>query len=68
MKTCVTFEYLLPEPISEVSICFSNFHLFGKHHPYMIEVIEIKNTSSLNHLYHVRESLKLWDFLPMKPS
>lgn len=68
MKTKVTFQYLLPGTASEISTFFSNFNLFGKCHPYMIEVTEIKNTSTSNRTYRINESLKLWNFIPMKPS
>ena len=67
MKTDVTFEYILPGTQSEISLYFSDFHRFGKHHPYMTEVIEKSNTSTSKHRYHVRESLKLWDIIKMKP-
>lgn len=62
MKTLLTLTYMLPGTIQEISMYFSDFRLFGKHHPYMFEVIETeKNT------YCVKESLKLWGIMPMKP-
>ena len=64
----VTLEYVLPGTTSEISTYFSNFQLFGKYHPYMIEVTELENTSTSIQKYHVRESLTLWNFIPMKPS
>ena len=62
MKTQVTFEYQLPGTIPEVSRYFSDFMLFGKHHPYMFEVIETGTNR-----YCVKESLMLWGCMPMNP-
>ena len=67
METKATLEYLLPGTAPEVSLYFSDFHLFGKHHPYMVKVIDLENTSSVANRYRVHESLKLWGFIPMKP-
>lgn len=62
MKTQVTFEYLLKGNPTEISRYFSDFHLFGKHHPYMVNVIDLGSN-----VYRVHESLKLWNIIPMKP-
>lgn len=67
METKVTFQYLLPGTAPEVSLYFSNFHLFGKHHPYMIKVIDLENTLKTSNTFRVYESLKLWGLIPMKP-
>ena len=67
MKTRVTFEYLLKGTCSEISRYFSDFHLFGKHHPYMVEVTDLGTDMQSNELYRVHESLKLWNIIPMKP-
>jgi len=67
MKTHITFEYKLKGNGSEISRYFSDFHLFGKHHPYMIEVCDLGIDQQWNNLYRVHESLKLWNIIPMKP-
>ena len=67
METNVTFQYLLPGTVSKASLYFSDFHLFGKHHPYMIKVVDIENSLKTSNTYRVYESLKLWGLIPMKP-
>jgi len=67
MKTHITFEYLLKGNGSEISRYFSNFHLFGKHHPYMIEVRDLGTDTQSNNLYRVHESLKILNIISMKP-
>jgi hypothetical protein len=67
MKTHVTLEYILPGKLEQISKYFSDFQLFGKYHPYMIEVIDLENTSASIKKYHVRESLKLWNLVPLRP-
>jgi hypothetical protein len=66
MKSEITLEYILPGKATEISSYFSDFVLFGKHHPYMIQTVKIAPTTSTN-TFRVYESLKLWGFIPMKP-
>ncbi len=66
MKTEITYEYILPGKSTEISTYFSDFMLFGKHHPYMIQTVKIEPTTSKN-TFRVYESLKLWGIIPMKP-
>lgn len=67
MKTCITFEHLLSGKRSEITNFFSDFHLFGQHHPYMINVTDLGTDTELNNVFRVHESLKLWNMIPMKP-
>lgn len=68
MKSQISFEYFLPGNASQISLYFSNFIQFGKHHPYMVEVNKMESNVLSNNVYHVKESLKLWGVFPMKPS
>lgn len=58
----LTLKYTINKPLSEVYPHFSDLRKFGKLHPYMINIEEIKPGK-----FRIYEKLKLYGFIPMKP-